>query len=104
MSKKNGALDNNGYVIHDWSVGTLEGRLLTMVESWGLKDSQEKAIKDLVRQEVWKILEPCFVIAGTDLQNLVEKYAKDKSNGTNVIGGVGNRVMGMGNVPYQMVQ
>lgn len=42
------------YVVYDGSVGNLEGRVLTIIESLGLKDSQEKAVKDLLRNEIWQ--------------------------------------------------
>ncbi len=45
-----------GWLIHDYAIQHLEGKLLTLIESWGLKDSQEKAVKDLVRQEVWSVI------------------------------------------------
>lgn len=42
----------SGYVITDNELNHLSGRLLTLIETLGLKDKQEKSIKDLVRQEV----------------------------------------------------
>lgn len=44
--------------IHGYGSGhfkRLEGRLLTLLESLGLPVSQEKAIKDLVRNELWDL-------------------------------------------------
>lgn len=35
----------------------LEGKLMTLLESLGLKETQEKAIKDLVRGEIWHMWE-----------------------------------------------
>lgn len=32
------------------------GRICTLLETLGLKDSQEKAVKDLARQEIYKAL------------------------------------------------
>jgi hypothetical protein len=31
-----------------------EGRLLTLIESWGLQTNQETAIKSLVRKNIWQ--------------------------------------------------
>lgn len=45
----------HGYVLEEGFVQHLEGRLLTIIESLGLKDIQEKAAKDLVRSEVRRI-------------------------------------------------
>lgn len=44
-----------GYVIHQSVPSTLAGKLLTLVEAMGLRESQEKSVKDLVRQEVWNM-------------------------------------------------
>lgn len=66
---------SSGYVVNDYQVQHLEGRLLTLIESIGLKDTQEKAVKDLVRNEVWMLLNPCFVISAEDNTLLHEKYS-----------------------------
>lgn len=40
----------------------LVGKVLTVIDSLGLKDSQEKAIKDLLGQSIWKMYEhPAYV-------------------------------------------
>jgi len=42
--------------IHGYGSGhfkRLEGRVMTLLESLGLGSSQEKAIKDLMRNEIW---------------------------------------------------
>lgn len=68
---------SSGYVITDDQIRHLEGRLLTLVESIGLKDTQEKAVKDLVRNEVWLLLSPCFIVSAEDHSLLREKYEKE---------------------------
>lgn len=45
-----------GYVIGQSEISYLEGRLLTLIDSLGLRETQEKAIKDLVKQEIWSAL------------------------------------------------
>ena len=67
----------SGYVITDEELRHLEGRLLTLIESIGLKDTQEKAVKDLIRNEVWLLLSPCFVISGEDHTALRVKYEEE---------------------------
>jgi hypothetical protein len=42
-----------GYVMSGSDVDHLVGRVLTLIETLGLNESQEKAIKDLARQELW---------------------------------------------------
>lgn len=50
----------NGYVVGHFK--RLEGKLMTLLESLGLPPGQEKAIKDLVRNEIWSIWErPSFL-------------------------------------------
>jgi hypothetical protein len=41
------------YLVDAHMVDRLIGRVLTLIETLGLRDAQEKAIKDLVKQEVW---------------------------------------------------
>lgn len=56
MVIKSSSNEQTGYgysfVIGEGDRSYIEGRLLTFLESLGLKDSQEKAAKDLLRQEV----------------------------------------------------
>lgn len=64
-----------GWIVQDRAIQHLEGRLLTLVESIGLREGQEKAVKDLVRSEVWKLVEPGFWISGDDNSELHHKYS-----------------------------
>lgn len=45
---------DSSYLVNGYTVDHLVGRVLTLIETLGLKDSQEKAVKDLVRQEIWQ--------------------------------------------------
>ena len=48
--------------IEEINIRYLEGRLLTLLESLGLPETQEQAIKGLVRDEVWRLPEfGCYV-------------------------------------------
>jgi hypothetical protein len=51
-----------GYVTGGETIDNLVGRMLTLVESLGLKDTQEKAVKDLVRQEIWRPFNSQFIV------------------------------------------
>lgn len=66
-----------GFVLNEGDKGFMEGRLLTFLESLGLKDSQEKAAKDLIRQEVSSWFYPnALGISGelnTAVQNIVHR-------------------------------
>lgn len=65
------------YAISDYQLSHLEGRLLTLIESWGMKDTQEKSVKDLVRKELWDLVQPCFIISAEDHTALRFKYQEE---------------------------
>lgn len=44
-----------GLVIPETKVSYLVGRVLTIIEALGLKDTQEKSLKDLLQNEIYKI-------------------------------------------------
>jgi len=76
-----------GWIIQDYQIQNLEGRLLTFIESFGLRESQEKAVKDLVRQEVWNLISSnCFWLGSEEHTALRKKY--QGLNGTAVPPGV----------------
>ncbi len=56
MSKKSSAptlpagTPMEGRVIYDYQIQALEGRILTFIESLGLRESQEKSAKDIFRE------------------------------------------------------
>lgn len=79
MSKNNGpdqAKWPPGYVIEDSSVSYLEGRLLTIIESLGLNPNQEKAVKDLVRNEAWQVLNHASYITAEQHTQIQKENAK----------------------------
>ena len=62
MSKKQSSQEtpeifNGGYLLKNWNIQNLEGRLLTIIESLGLRESQEGAVKNIIQQEMWKLYE-----------------------------------------------
>lgn len=64
----------SGYILDNYHIEHLTGRLLTLIEALGLRESQEKSLKDLVKQEVWKLTDGCFIIPGSARQELYDKY------------------------------
>jgi len=49
-----------GYIIHGYEFTNFEklsGKLLTLIDSIGLQETQNKALKDLIKQEVWGLWE-----------------------------------------------
>lgn len=45
--------DNTARVVREWEVRSYLGQILTIVDSLGLPEKQEKAIKDLVKRTTW---------------------------------------------------
>ena len=39
--------------VRNWNIGSLEGKLLTLIETIGLTEKQENAVKSLARTEIW---------------------------------------------------
>lgn len=56
-------VDNSALFIRFWSLKQLEGRLLTLVESMGLGEKQEDAIKNYMRREVWATIADSYVMS-----------------------------------------
>lgn len=52
-SNGSGSVEGGGYIFSGHMVDHLVGRVLTHIETLGLRESQEKAIKDLLKQEIW---------------------------------------------------
>ena len=52
-SANNNKSFGHGYVVPQHVLDRITGRVLTLVEGMGLKDGQERAIKDLIKQEIW---------------------------------------------------
>lgn len=53
-----------GYVISRWTVPNLQGKLLTFIESIGLRDTQEKAVKDIISQIIWDTMDEAQYVTG----------------------------------------
>lgn len=53
IQSKDGLVGYTLKIIYGRNMQNLEGRMLTLIDAIGLPQSQEKAIKDLVRKEVW---------------------------------------------------
>ena len=47
-----------GFVVSEELPNHLIGRILTLLDIAGLKDTQEKPLKDFIRQEVWNLFNP----------------------------------------------
>ena len=92
MSNKNktvSPLQSNpmdGRAIYDYQIQSLEGKLLTFIESLGLKDSQEKSAKDIFRDIFYQVMYfETEYIGGEFLNIAIENWIK-------LNGGRGNRV------------
>jgi len=56
MKNTNGLSWGDGYVVQGNCADYLTGRVLTIIEALGLKETQEKSLKDLLRNEIYKII------------------------------------------------
>lgn len=45
----------SGYALYSYDIQNLEGDILTIVESFGLRDSQERAAKNLIRNALYML-------------------------------------------------
>ncbi len=55
MSKLLPSYIENCKIVPETNISYLEGRTMTLIEAIGLKDTQEKSLKDLLRNEIWKV-------------------------------------------------
>lgn len=60
---------HNIYFTSIVAIKRIEGKLLTLVETLGLPQSQEKAVKDQVRQTIWS-LDKVLIIEEKILEHL----------------------------------
>lgn len=75
----------DGRVIYDYQIQSLEGKLLTLIESLGLAEKQESALKDVFKDTFYRVVyfETTYV-GGEYLQKAIIGWSE-----TN---GVGQRV------------
>jgi hypothetical protein len=65
------------YVVHSEAPDFLVGRLLTIIEAVGLPQGQEKAIKDIIRSEVYGTINaPTTVWINGDLTNIIKDFTE----------------------------
>lgn len=88
-------LRDGAYAIESYKISHIEGRLLTFIESLGLRDTQEKAAKDIAREIIWSLTSNNYgtylFIQGEDLIELEQKYKSNWSKATGA-GNVPNRI------------
>ena len=80
MSKKQTLQDNSygcGYVVDQNRFSGIEGRILTTIETIGLPEKQEQAIKSLIRRQVWEdFLDNVYI--DSDFRTTIIKVKKIK--------------------------
>lgn len=60
LSQKVMLNENNTIWVHEFNKERFDyflGRILTLVETLGLPETQEKAFKDIIKQEIWSLWE-----------------------------------------------
>ena len=69
----------DGRIIYDYEISQLEGRILTMIESFGLRESQEKSAKDIFKDIFYRTI--YFDIKQVHGEYLNEAIAKSRAKG-----------------------
>lgn len=67
-----------GYVFDAYVRDNLVGKLLTIVEALGLKDTQEKSVKDIVRNTIDLVFQDAVYISSKRHSEIKEEYFKQK--------------------------
>ena len=68
----------NGYVMPEHQISNLIGKLLTLVETLGLQEKQEKSFKEIVKQAVWGNVRDMKPI-DSSLLTLINNFAHELS-------------------------
>lgn len=73
----------DGRVIYNYQIKELEGRLLTFIESLGLREGQEKSAKDIFRDILYRSLfnETLWVRGGLIGPVVTKAYEEARSEG-----------------------
>jgi hypothetical protein len=66
----------NAHLLFEDTMSRLVGRLLTHIEAWGLPPAQEKAVKSIIRKEVYATLDDAWIIGDAD-HAMLRKNAYD---------------------------
>lgn len=86
MSKKNTSSTvprsepMTGYMYWPYQASTLEGKLLTFVESLGFRETQEKAVKDIVRGIFYEFYKDVMYVEGEKAQAISREYYDRRNN------------------------
>lgn len=83
MSKKNSVPQcsqvgwGEGSVVSNNFPSYLVGKILTIVESFGLRETQEKAAKDIVQQTIYGEFYEAGVLIGTNTHTAIRKKSHE---------------------------
>lgn len=64
----------NGYAISSETPGHLEGKLLTILETAGLPEKQEQALKGLIRRAIWEVIDDSVYLSSKRYTEIRELY------------------------------
>lgn len=80
--------NQDGRVIYDYQVSHLEGRLLTLIDGLGLRESQETAVKDMLKGILRTALfVESYYVYGDLLQPVVNNSIQRQHSGAGVQNG-----------------
>jgi hypothetical protein len=88
-NKKSNQVDvnfGNGYAVYDSLPESLVGRVLPIIEAMGLKDSQEVAVKGMIRSTIYTVFydENKPVYLDRELHTLIRTRFYDKEKKANI--------------------
>lgn len=73
-SSEHQLMSSPGYAVPNHQIDYLVGRVCTLVEAAGMSTSQEKAVKDLIRQEIYGALQEHTTYLPGTLMSVVQEY------------------------------
>ena len=81
MSKKSNVKDEvswgDAYVVGWNTPDRLVGKIFTVIETMGLKETQEKSSKDIIRIVIWEIFNDSMYLSSNIHNEIRENAAKD---------------------------
>lgn len=64
---------DNALLVYEDAPSKIVGKLLTLAETWGMDEKQEKAVKEMIRQEVYRGFDTAWIIGDHDHFELRKK-------------------------------
>lgn len=66
--------------LRPYNIDFIIGRMLTLSEALGLKDSQEKSYKDLIRSELWNFYHQDLIEVPDEVKKFYDEWCEKNNN------------------------